>query len=197
MAAAANPEKRAEVRRLVEVDGMSLTKAAQQLGLGARTVRRWQQDDERAGDPWALSGQSAEQKARMDALSDEERAQVAERARQAVARRWENRRREEADSAGLAATALRMQMQNMLPHLASSMLENGSPADTDGMRPQRLATAVKAMVVGYAVMVDKADKLTGFDQAGTELSDVDGDPVAGVNEAVTLLADIRARRRSA
>ena len=185
-------KERDESRRLVEEHGKSLPEAAAIVGVNARTVRRWQKADEQAGDPWALGGRSAEQRARAAGLTDEQRAELAERARQAAALRWENRRRAEADAAGVAASALRQQTMNALPRLAASLLEDGSQADTAGLRPSRLAMTVKSLAIAYAVMLDKADRLAGVDAVAL----VDGHDTGEVDlaEVQTLFAQVRERR---
>lgn len=184
-------KERSEARRLVEAEGRSLKEAAGQVGVDERTVRRWQKDDEARGDPWALGGQSAEQKARAVGLSDADRERLAEQARKAAALRWENRRRAEADAAGVMAGRLRENLLNTLPRYAASLLEEGSDVDTLGMRPQRLSASAKNLVVAYAVALDKADRLAGVDAAALA-----EDAVSDFAEVQTLFATIRDRPRS-
>lgn len=188
------PKERAEARRLVEEAGRSLTAAAAEVGVDERSVRRWQRADERAGNPWRLAGSSAAQKARADAMSPEERADLVERARQATALRWENRRRAEADAAGVMASSLRQQLMNTLPQYARALLEEGTEGDTAGIRPMRLASAVKQLGIAYAVSLDKADRLAGVEPAALVDGPGDGDGVGDLMEAQSLFAEIQTRR---
>jgi transposase len=193
---AGNPQKRAEARRLVEQDGRSLREVAADLGVDEKTVRRWQKADEANGDGWALAGESAAQKARADALSPEERQALVERARRAAEAKWENRRRAEADAAGVVASAIRQQIMNVLPRIAAAALEDSSSAvDTAGMRYQRLTTGMKAEAIAYAVLLDKADRLAGVDSALLADDQAGSDPASDFAEARALVEGIEERRR--
>lgn len=189
----AEPQKKVEARRLVEHDGASLAEAADRVGVNRGTVRAWQKADEAKGDGWALAGESAAQKARADALSPEERQALAERARRSAEAKWENRRRSEADAAGVVASAIRQQMMNVLPRIAAAALEDSSSAtDTAGMRYHRLTTGLKAEAIAYAVLLDKADRLAGVDSA--LLAEQPGsDPESDLADVVSLWKSIEDR----
>lgn len=190
----AEPEKKVEARRLVEHDGVSLAEAADRVGVNRGTVRAWQKTDEENGDGWALAGeQSSAQKARADVLSPEERQALAERARRAAEAKWENRRRSEADAAGVVASAIRQQMMNVLPRIAAAALEDSSSAaDTAGMRYQRLTTGLKAEAIAYAVLLDKADRLAGVDSA-LLAEQPSSDPESDLADVVSLWKSIEDR----
>lgn len=192
--ARAQPDKRREARRLVEEEGLSLAEAAAQVGSNDTTVRRWQKADEIAGNGWHLTGESAVQKARSDAMTDEQRKANVERARRASLAWSEARRRDEAAAAGVLAQQLRVQAQNALPHYARSLLEENSDNDTQGARSQRIAAGIKSMVVNYAIALDKADGLAGFGKSGLLVEAEPPETADDVDETVALLSVIRDRR---
>jgi transposase len=192
-------EKRRQVRRLVEEDGLSMVEAARRSEVSERSVIRWQAQDAAAGDPWRLKGEASRvAKERQDALSDEEKLRRSERARRAALAWSEASRQTRAAALGVRLQQVELELQRTLPEYAESLGEVGRADDSVGLRPQRLATSIKSLILGMAILIDKADQLAGFGKSGLVVEadpvDVEGDVASA---AVTLLAEIRERRASA
>jgi transposase len=151
-------------RELVE-DGLSLSEAAERLGVNERTVRRWQKVDEAEGAGWAFAGSSADTKAREDAKTAEERRAQVERARRATQIRWQNRREGEADAAGVAASSARQRLMDTLPRIAAAVAQDQGPLAV------QLSRVGRELAIMYGILTDKADKLSGADVRVTQVSE--------------------------
>lgn len=138
-------EKRAQARVLFEEQAMSLRDIGRQLGISRETVRRWSSD---SADPWTkpmIAKGSDGQRRPAPSTEEVEAARLrAEKARQEARTRWALRRSEEADAAGIVASAVRQKILNLVND------EKGPKA----AEARQLATV-------YGILVDKAMMMSG------------------------------------
>lgn len=135
-------EKRAAARVLFEDQAMSLRDIARQIGVSRETVRRWSSD---ASDPWrkpmVMKGTDNDRKPVPTTEEIEQARLRAEKAKQEARTRWNTRRSEEADAAGVTASAVR---QKIIEYVREN-----KPAEA-----RQLATV-------YGIFVDKAMLMSG------------------------------------
>lgn len=152
----AEPGKRAEARRLVEDQKLSLVVAAERLGLNASTVRAWQKQDEKAGDPWTMHGLSAAQHDRQAGLPEEERRAATERGRRSTTNRWADRRSQEADYFGTLTGGIRQTAAEAITAARTAI------AMRDADDTVKWARALRDFAVTGGIFGDKADKFAGL-----------------------------------